>query len=291
MTSRVQIWVEAARPKTLGAAIAPVLIGAALANAEHKFHAASVIAALLSAIGIQIGTNFCNDYCDFKKGADKERIGPVRATQAGLVTPQAMKLATVMAFGFAVLCSVYLIVRGGLPVVAIGVASIIAGVIYTAGPKPLAYVGLGDLFVLIFFGPVAVAGTYYVQSLEFSRAAAIAGLGPGLIAVAILVVNNLRDMEGDAKVGKRTLAVRFGARFSRIQYLACVIAGCALPGALVLADQLRAGCAVASAALVSAIPAMRRVARCEGSDLNPALGMTGKVLLVYSVLFVMGSFV
>jgi 1,4-dihydroxy-2-naphthoate octaprenyltransferase len=291
MTSRAQIWIEAARPKTLGAAIAPVLIGAALANAEHKFHAASVIAALLSAIGIQIGTNFCNDYCDFKKGADKERIGPVRATQAGLVTPQAMKLATVLAFGFAVLCSVYLIARGGWPVVAIGVASILAGVIYTAGPKPLAYVGLGDLFVLIFFGPVAVAGTYFVQTLEFSRSAAIAGIGPGLIAVAILVVNNLRDMEGDAKVGKRTLAVRLGATFSRAQYVVCVLAGCTLAVLPLRGTRAEHAALLGCAALASAFPAIRRVLLREGSDLNPALGMTGKVLVVYSVLFVFGSFV
>lgn len=289
--SRAAIWIEAARPKTLGAAIAPVLIGAALANAEHRFHMASVIAALLSAIGIQIGTNFCNDYCDFKKGADKERIGPVRATQAGLVTPQAMKLATVLAFGFAVLCSVYLLARGGLPVVAIGVASILAGVIYTAGPKPLAYVGLGDLFVLIFFGPVAVAGTYFVQTLEFSRAAAIAGLGPGLIAVAILVVNNLRDMEGDAKVGKRTLAVRFGAQVSKIQYGSCVIGGCIFATLPLRGTGAEHAALLASVALVSAFPAIRRVFLFDGADLNPALGMTGKVLVVYSVLFVFGSFV
>lgn len=291
MTGRVQIWFNAARPKTLGAAIAPVLIGAALASVDHRFHAGAAIAALLAAVSIQIGTNFCNDYCDFKKGADKERIGPVRATQAGLVTPDAMKRAAVLTFGLAALIGLYLFLRGGWPVAAICVASILSGVIYTAGPKPLAYVGLGDLFVLIFFGPVAVAGTYYVQALTVTPAAILAGIGPGLLAVGILVVNNLRDIESDAKAGKRTLAVRLGSEFAQIEYLSCVFLGCTFHTLLVREKMLPAATVAASFALISAFPPIRRVVTKTGMALNPALGATGKVLLLYSVMFSMGCLI
>lgn len=289
MTSRAQIWIQAARPKTLGAAIAPVLIGSAMAYADHRFHAGAAIAAMLAAISIQIGTNFCNDYCDFKKGADKERIGPVRATQAGLVTPQVMKLATLLAFSFSALCCLYLSVRGGWPIVVIGVASILSGIAYTAGPKPLAYVGLGDLFVLVFFGPVAVAGTYFVQTLEFSRAAVLAGISPGLLAVGILVVNNLRDIDGDARAGKRTLAVRFGAGFARVEYSLCVLGGCLLsPFVIVMLMGWKATCAAAACAVFSSLPPLRKVWSEQGAALNPALGATAKVLLLYSVMFSVG---
>lgn len=265
------------------------MIGTAMAHADGAFHPASAVAALLAAVFIQIGTNFCNDYCDFRKGADKERIGPVRATQAGLVSPQAMLFATFLAFSGAVFAAMYLFVRGGWPVAAIGAASILSGILYTAGPKPLAYVGLGDVFVLVFFGPVAVAGTYYVQALNCTPASIVAGLSPGLLAVGILVVNNLRDLAGDAKACKRTLAVRFGARFTRIQYSLCVVAGCALsPAVLVLAQGARLSVLAGMCALCSAYPPLRRVWRHEGAALNPALGQTAKVLLLYAVMFSIG---
>ena len=298
--SGAQIWIQAARPKTLGAAIAPVLIGSAMAFADHRFHAGAAIAAMLAAISIQIGTNFCNDYCDFKKGADKDRIGPVRATQAGLVTPQAMKLATFLVFSFSAFCCLYLSARGGWPIIVIGVASILSGIAYTAGPKPLAYVGLGDLFVLIFFGPVAVAGTYYVQALDVTKQAIVAGLAPGFLAVGILIANNLRDIEGDSKVGKRTLAVRFGILFSRIEYTVCIIAGCiVVPLWLLVAVPDRDGFVAcfhdARFATVfvifSAYPPLRRIWTREGTELNPALGQTAKVLLFYSVMFSIGCIV
>ncbi len=292
MNSRAKIWFHAARPKTLGAAIAPVMIGSALAFADGKFQAAASIAALLVAVSIQIATNFCNDYCDFKKGADKERIGPVRATQAGLVTPQAMKMATIFAFAFAVASSVYLILRSGWPIMAIGVASILSGIAYTAGPKPLAYIGLGDLFVLIFFGPVAVAGTYFVQALHVTPAALIAGISPGLLAVGILVANNLRDMEGDARAGKRTLAVRFGATFTRWQYTFCIFAGCTIsPVVNAVFFNGRPACLASACAMVSAFPTLRLMWSREGAALNPVLGQTGKVLLFYAAMYSVGCIV
>ena len=166
--------------------------------------------ALLGAILIQIATNFANDYFDFVNGADtEERVGPTRATQAGLITPNAMKWAFILTFALTIPVIAFLTIKGGMVIVWIGIASIISGILYTGGPKPLGYMGLGDIFVLIFFGPIAVGGTEYVQSLEWSVDATIIGLASGFISTAILVVNNLRDKDTDSKVGKNTLAVRF----------------------------------------------------------------------------------
>jgi len=292
MTGRAQIWFHAARPRTLGAAVAPVMVGTALALADHRFHPGAAVAAMLAAVAIQIGTNFCNDYCDFKKGADKDRIGPVRATQAGLVTPRAMLLATCLAFCGAAAAAMCLFVRAGWPVVAVAAASIVSGIAYTAGPKPLAYVGLGDLFVLVFFGPVAVAGTYYVQALQLDPAAVAAGISPGLLAVGILVVNNLRDIEGDARAGKRTLAVRLGVRFSRWQYVSCMVAGCAASPVLIVALwHGRPAILAAVCSLFSAFPPLRLMWTKEQAALNPALGQTARVLIIYALLFSMGCIV
>lgn len=284
-------WLMAARPKTLVAAVAPVMIGTAMAVADDAAHLLSALAALMGAVFIQIGTNFCNDYCDFAKGADNEqRQGPTRAVQAGLISARAMVIATGAAFFVAGLFWVYLISRAGLPVVVIGVLAIASGVLYTAGPYPLAYLGLGDLFVLVFFGPVAVAGTYLVQTTELpSPAVVIAGLGPGLLSAGLLTVNNLRDVNEDRLAGKRTLAVRFGERYARIQYMACILCAAAVPPALV-AWQGRGPYAVsATAVALLGIPTMRRVAmETGGPGLNPALGATARLLVLYSILFSVG---
>ena len=217
-------WIKAARLRTLPAAIAPVIIGCAIAYKGQAFHLLAAAMAMLGAILIQIGTNFANDYFDFVKGADnEERVGPPRATQAGLITPKAMKKAFIITFALVIPIVLYLSYRGGWPLILLGGISILSGILYTGGPKPLGYIGLGDVFVLIFFGPVAVAGTEYVQSLNISHEAVLAGFASGLISTAILVVNNLRDKEGDAKVGKNTLAVRFGATFVRLEYSLCFI--------------------------------------------------------------------
>jgi 1,4-dihydroxy-2-naphthoate polyprenyltransferase len=286
----LQVWLLAARPKTLWAGMCPVLIGTAMAYAAGALHLASAIAALLGAVLIQIGTNFANDYYDFLKGADtEERVGPTRATQAGLVTPVQMRNATALVLALAFVVGLYLVYRGGWPILLIGVLSIAFAVLYTGGPYPLAYLGLGDVFVLVFFGPVAVGGTYYVQALELPGEVLIAGLAPGLFSVAILTVNNLRDIESDRRSGKRTLPARFGMRFGRAEY-AVALAGASLviPAVLVLLRPEHRWCLIAAFSFLAALPAIRQVLRLEGAALNPYLGRTGQLLLLYSLLFAVG---
>ncbi|MCK4632989.1 MAG: 1,4-dihydroxy-2-naphthoate polyprenyltransferase [candidate division Zixibacteria bacterium] len=289
-TGGVSLWVLAARPKTLWAAVAPVMIGTALAYSDRSEFWLAALAALLGAVLIQIGTNFANDYFDYNKGADtSQRLGPVRVTQAGLVSPGTMKRATVIVFTMALLVGVYLVWRGGWPVVVIGLLSILFGVLYTAGPFPLAYNGLGEIFVLIFFGPVAVAGTYYVQALTITPEAIIAGLAPGLFSVAILAVNNLRDIVGDRASGKKTLAVRFGVRFARWEYATAVIVAVLVPLLLVLRQPDHRWALLSLFALPIAVPTVASVLRgTEGRALNDTLAVTGRLLLFFSVLFSIG---
>jgi len=286
----IQKWVLAARPKTLWAAVGPVMIGTAMAHGEGGMHGYSAWGCLIGAILLQIGTNFCNDYADFKKGADSSgRVGPARAVASGWISPAQMLNATILVFALAAIICGYLAYRGGWPVILLGILSIAAGIIYTAGPYPLAYVGLGDLFVLVFFGPVAVAGTYYLQTTEFSWLPALAGLGPGLLSVAILTVNNLRDVEGDRAVGKRTLVVRFGVLFGRVEYASCIIIAAVIPLLMVyLSGPSRSNSLVASLIIIAAWPVLRLVFLRSGRDLNPGLGMTALLLLVYSLSFSMG---
>lgn len=278
-------WILAARLRTLPAAIAPVLLGWAICTKTHIF---SALMALFGAILIQIGTNFANDYFDFINGADTdERVGPTRATQAGLITPKAMKWAFIICFALTLPIIGYLTIRGGMVIVAIGIASIISGILYTGGPKPLGYMGLGDIFVLIFFGPIAVAGTDYVQSLEWSTDASIIGLGSGLISTAILIVNNLRDRETDAKVGKNTLAVRFGVRFVRWEYTFCLVgaAGIAIYYAI-SAERYWALLSILS--FIPSIKATKSMWTETGRALDPNLAITAKTLILYSILFSLG---
>lgn len=288
--SKVAHWFLAARPKTLWAAVAPVMVGSAMAHGDGGWHAVSAVACLVGAMLLQIGTNFCNDYADYMKGADTpDRTGPARAVASGWISPGAMLRATVLVFVLAALVCCYMVMRGGWPMAALGVVSILAGIAYTAGPVPLAYLGLGDLFVLVFFGPVAVAGTYYVQAQQYSWLAACAGLGPGLLSVAILTVNNLRDIEGDQRAGKKTLAVRFGPGFARMEYLACVVAASVLPWFLVVYFAPGKKYAMtASLVLVAALPVIRLVMSRSGRALNPGLGMTALLLLAYALAFSMG---
>jgi 1,4-dihydroxy-2-naphthoate polyprenyltransferase len=287
---QLAVWCSAARLRTLPASVAPVLIGVVLAYSDGLGHAPAAIAALFGAVLIQIGTNYANDYFDFVKGADTaERQGPRRAVQSGLVSPEAMRRATILVFGLAVLVGLYLAWRGGWPIVVVGVASIACGVLYTGGPFPLGYRGLGDVFVLLFFGPVAVAGTYWVQALELGWLPILAGLGPGLISTAILAVNNLRDRQTDAKAGKRTLAVRLGARFTRIEYTACIVVACLLPVGFLAAGIAGTTILLPLAALVVAIPVNHTVwTETDGPTLNGALADTGRLLMLYAVLFCIG---
>ncbi|HPO15426.1 MAG TPA: 1,4-dihydroxy-2-naphthoate polyprenyltransferase [Candidatus Hydrogenedentes bacterium] len=285
-----KIWFLAARPKTLPAGIAPVLIGTAMAIEDRVFHAPSAVGALLGAILIQIGTNYANDYFDFVKGTDNsDRLGPARATQQGWVTPRQMMVAAILVFALAFGIGLYLIYRGGVPILIIGLLSILCGVLYTGGPYPLGYLGLGEVFVLIFFGPVAVAGTYYVQAQQMYWAPIVAGLAPGLFSVAILTVNNLRDIEGDRLSGKKTLAVRFGVSFARYEYLLSII----LASILVpwwLAAGTGGHCAVLLASFVplAGIPPIIGVFKRSGPFLNQVLASTGKLLLLYTLLFSIG---
>ena len=207
----MRIWLMAARVRTLPAAIAPVLVGTALAGFAGVFHPLRFVAALIGAIFIQVGTNLSNDYSDARRGADTEdRLGPVRVTAGGLVPPRQVLVATYVSFGVAVLAGVYLIAVAGWQLLLVGAASILAGVLYTGGPRPYGYEGLGELFVFLFFGIVAVAGSFFVQVKHLNWEAFALAVPVGLLAAAILVVNNVRDIDTDRRAGKRTLAVRLG---------------------------------------------------------------------------------
>ena len=269
------VWVMAARPRTLAASVAPVIVGTAIAGAARPLAA---LLCLLSSVFIQIGTNFANDYSDFKRGADAERVGPRRVTQSGLIAPGQVKRAAWIAFGISGLAGLALAGLAGWPIIAIGIASVAAGWLYTGGPWPLGYHGLGDLFVFVFFGLVATAGTAYAQLLFVPQQAWLAGAAVGSLATAILVVNNLRDRDTDARVGKNTLAVKIGPLATRAQYCALLAAGFAL------AVALRPGRPWALLALPLAIPPLRRVLRSDGGALNPALGETARLQLAFSLL-------
>lgn len=287
---RWQVWLLASRPKTLWAAISPVIIGGALAVDANHLHLLSWIAAAVGALLIQIGTNLANDLFDYEKATDtEERLGPMRVTQAGLVTPQQMRVATALAFGLALLVGIYLVYRGGRPIVAIGLLSILFGILYTAGPYPLGYNGLGDIFVLIFFGPIAVGGTYYVMALDINLTVVLAGIPPGLLAIAILVVNNLRDIDSDRKGGKRTLAVRFGLTFTRVQYLAMLILSLLFAPLYYLVTGTHLYALLALLAAVPAVDPIRKVFTSrDGEVLNNVLAATGKVLFIYAITFSVG---
>src|SRR5215211_3274207 len=214
----------AIRPRTLPAAAAGVIMGSALAWRDGFFRLDAALACLLSALLLQIGSNLANDVFDFERGTDTpERVGPVRVTQAGLLRPSQVKAGMIVVFALAAVFGLYLAWLGGWPIILIGVAAILSAIAYTGGPFPLGYYGLGDLFVFIFFGLASVAGTYYVQAKSISAAAWWMAIPPGLIITAILVVNNLRDLENDRKAGKHTLAVLLGERASKTQYLICMV--------------------------------------------------------------------
>ena len=261
-----------------------------MAFEAEKGHLFSALAALLGALLIQIGTNLSNDYFDFVKGADtEERLGPARATQAGWIRPEIILRSSLLVFGAAVIIGIFLVLRGGWPIVLIGIASVICGILYTGGPYPLAYLGLGEVFVVIFFGPVATLGTYYVQALEFSKEVFIAGLAPGLISTALIAVNNLRDIPTDIKARKRTLAVRFGYRFARIEYTLCILGGLFIPLFLVVMLKDHWFSLIASFAVIPAFfPIRDVVSGISGEMLNDTLAKTGKVLLIFSILFSAG---
>ena len=281
-------WLLAARPKTLSAAVVPVLMGSALAAHEPPAVTWWVFAcALIGAMLIQIATNFINDALDYRKGADTaERLGPVRVTQAGLISPEAVMTAAWLCLAGAALCGIPLIYRGGWPMLAIGLASIAAAYAYTGGPFPLAYRGLGEIFVILFFGLVAVGGTFYAHALQLTRDALLAGFAAGSLATVLLVINNLRDVEGDRRSNKRTTVVRFGERFARVEIAVLAIA----PFAAV-AFMERIGYLLVLGALPLAIAVILQVTRSRGAELNRCLAMAGALQWVFGLLFVAGSLI
>jgi 1,4-dihydroxy-2-naphthoate octaprenyltransferase len=281
----------AARPKTLTAALVPVMVGTALAYGLGVGRWLPALAALVGAMLIQVGTNLTNDYFDFKKGADTaERVGPQRVTQSGLIAPGTVLASALACFGLAVLTGIYLVVVGGWPIVAIGLASVLAGYSYTGGPFPLAYHGLGDVFVFLFFGLVAVPGTFYVQALTVTSAAWWAAIPVGAIGTALLVVNNLRDASTDVKAGKRTLVVRLGLRAGRAEYSALLALAFATPLAMWLLGLSSAWVLLAWLSAPLAVPLLKQVLGQEGAPLNSALGGTARLQLVFGLLFSVGLY-
>lgn len=282
-------WIAAARPRTLPAAVAPVLVGSACALHAGGLAPVPALAALLVALLLQVGTNFVNDWGDFRRGADgPDRVGPARAVAAGWITPHAMAVAGALAFGAAALLGLYLTVRGGPAALAIGVLSIVAGIAYTAGPFPLAYRGLGEVFVLVFFGPVAVCGTELVQRGSVSALALAASLPVGMLAAAILVVNNVRDVDTDARAGKRTIAVRLGAARTRDLYALLVGAALVAPVLLRWSALAPPSVLLALGAALAARTPLRVVRHEAGPALNQALAQTARLHLVYGALLAAG---
>ena len=303
--SRAKVWLMAARPQTLPAGAAPVVVGVGLAVRNGVFSPLPAVAALVGALLIQVGTNLANDYYDAVKGADTdEREGFTRVTQSGLVAPERVRLAAAGSFGAAALVGLYIAYIGGLPILVVGILAILSGIAYTGGPYPLGYHGLGDLFVFVFFGVVAVTGTYYVQAVDVlvgspfpltvppntvPAEAVVASLAMAGISTNVLVVNNIRDMETDRAAGKRTLAVRLGYRWSRVQYVALLALAYAVPPTLWLGYGFEPTVLAPLVTLPYAVLVTRTVlTRTDGDALNPALEQTGKLLAGFAVLFAVG---
>ena len=281
----------AARVRTLPAAVAPVLVGTALSATERDLRVGGFVAALLGAIFIQVGTNLSNDYSDARRGADTEdRLGPVRVTAGGLMPPRTVLIGTYVAFGIAVLAGIYLIVLAGWQLLVVGAASILAGVLYTGGPKPYGYEGLGEVFVFLFFGVVAVVGSYFVQTEELIWEAFALSVPVGLLAAAILLVNNIRDADTDRRAGKRTLAVRLGRGGARNLFVGCIaIAYLVVPFVAVFGRDISPLVLLALLTIPLALPLIRTVReRTDGPSLNQALAKTGMLLAVFSVLLSIG---
>ncbi len=290
MNPKLKTWIEAARPQTLPAAFTPVIVGAGIAWHDSAFSAASTSVALICAFLIQIGTNFANDYYDFIKGADThERIGFQRATAAGLIAPKTMRNATILTMGLAFLIGQYLVWIGGWQVLIIGLFSLLFGILYTGGPYPLGYNGLGDVFVFIFFGIVAVMGTYYINALEWSESSFWASLAVGGLCTNILVINNLRDVEQDTKAGKRTLGVLFGDTTLKAEYTLMLLLAYAIPphfyfkldyGPWVLLPFL-----ILPLAFIHSIKVWKET---EKVNLNKVLEQTAKFMALFGILFSAG---
>ena len=282
-------WLLAARPKTLPAAISPVILGCALAYHDGFFYFFICAMTLLAAVLIQIGANFANDVYDFQKGSDREdRLGPIRATQSGLISAEKMKKAMWQVFALAICVGFYLAFKGGWPIVWIGLASIAAGIAYTGGPYPLGYHGWGDVFVFIFFGLIAVPGTYYLQSGTVNEMSLWMGAVMGMLSTAILVVNNLRDADMDKLSGKRTLAVQFGKQFSKIQYSILILIPFLLPLYIWWNVENELSLLITIFALPISLHLINQIFSLSGSDLNLVLARTARFLFIFTLLLSAG---
>lgn len=288
--SKMGAWMLATRPRTLPAAIAPVVLGSAIAIADKNFMWLPAAAALIVALLLQIGVNLANDYFDYLKGIDtQDRLGPIRVTQSGLIPAKQVRAGMILTLTLSLIPGIYLITVGGLPVFIIGLACICAALAYSGGPFPLASHGLGDLFVFIFFGLVAVCGTYYVQALHLTPLVWLMGVIEGLLITAILVVNNLRDIQSDRQTGKRTLAVIIGDRGSRIEYVLLLAGAYAIPIILMLSGRMSAWVMLPLISLPIALYLMYFIWKHPaGPILNQALAKTAKLALIYSLLLSIG---
>jgi len=286
--SKIKFWFIAGRPKTLTASVAPVLVGLAMTSLTHDLNWGVAMVTLFSALFIQLGTNFANDYYDYLKGADKaNRKGPKRILATGEASAQSMLLAALISFGIASVLGLFLVIWGGLPIFLIGMISLLSGFFYTAGPYPLAYIGLGDLFVFLFFGPIAVLGTVFLQTGNWDWKLLVGGAICGLLCMTILIVNNLRDIEEDRGANKRTLAVRFGVRFTQLEYLfSCLGVLAGLITSLVVFGKSQL------ATLLIIIPMMKNCIKVfkeqDGDSYNKLLENSAKLLLIYAILVIIG---
>lgn len=284
--STFRIWYLAARPWTLPASLAPIIVGSAVAWHEGGFHAPTALMALLTALLLQIAANFANDAIDFKRGTDTdERVGPTRITSAGYVSYGGVMRATALALGLAVLTGLYLVVRGGWPFLLLGLFAVIAAVAYTGGPFPISYLGLGEIFVFLFFGLIAVTGTAYLQTGDVTALSLWASLIPGALIVGILIVNNYRDLEGDRVAGKRTVAVRIGPEKTRLEFAVMLLITAVTPLAFWAAGWLDAWALVTLLGWPLLWALWRQITSLRGPALNRTLGMTGRVAVAASVLF------
>lgn len=287
--SRLQAWLQASRPKTLTAAATPVLVGTAIALSNKSFEPAAAFAALYCALAIQVGTNIFNDVMDYKRGADThERTGPLRVTQAGWLPEAAVLRGALIVFASAALVGLYLVLLGGWPMLFLGLFSILAGLAYTAGPAPLAYNGFSDLFVMLFFGFAAVGGTVYVQMGSLPPATWFAAGAVGSTITALLVVNNIRDIETDRRAGRRTIPVIVGRDLATVEFVGLLALAFVLPGAAVLGGWAPVGVLISWLAMPMAVLVFRKLARIEGAALNEVLAMMARLVLIHGLLLAAG---
>lgn len=287
--SSLKIWYLAARPRTLTAAVMPVMIGSALAYRDGFFDSTVALVALLCAFLLQIGSNFANDLFDFLSGADtRERKGPMRVVASGLVSPAQMKAALVIVFGLAFILGLYLITIGGWPILVIGIASIIVAITYTGGPYPLGYYGWGDLMVFLFFGFIGTMGTYYVHSLQLSITSFLLSIPVGALITNILIINNYRDVDTDAKAGKRTTAVIFGKKFARTEFAVFLFSAYGIPLIVWLFFDLSAWILLPFFSFPLGLRVLAMMNTLHGRELNLALEQSAKLVALYGILFAIG---